>query len=638
MMILVKTIKYLVIAVLSLLIVILSTVYITGKVTELPGEKLTPQGSPRNISQYITMPDGVKIAADIWFPEDFEAGKAYPTALRMTRYWRATEVSVLQRGLVGLGLMDLSEPIDYLTWFNQAGYIVVKVDARGSGASFGFRKIELAREEIQDYGNILEWIGIQKWSNGKVGSFGVSYDGNTAESIITTGKPQLKIAAPLYDDFNPFLGLMQPGGARNVFLPVWGESVHYQDQNDVCGAVGLEGFSCLLIKALSPGVKPVDGYEDLLPLAVKEHQQNLHMVEGVDGVSYLDDVYGTSGYRTKDYSPYGQRVEIEKADVPMIIHVGWSDSGTVDGALSRFMTFANAQHVVIGPFSHGGKYDTDHLVDFNRPVSPTSEEQYQSLIDYFDAFLKGDTTTLTPHKQIRYYTMGSGDWSTTEVWPPVGFSEKTYYLGDNQQLVENLTDVAEASDGYVVDFTVTNGTLTRWHTSLDGGDVVYDNRVEQAEKSLHYTSTPLKQTIEITGTPTVSLYVASSHRDNLFIAYLEDVSPDGRVSYITEGILRADNRQITDRENLPYKITGAAPHSYSRTDALPMVPGEVANISFDLFPISAQVKVGHKLRVSIVGADSDAFSRWPKEGIPEWTVYKGGVKASQITIPYKNIQ
>ncbi len=46
----------------------------------------------------------------------------------------------------------------------------------------------------------------------------------------------------------------------------------------------------------------------------------------------------------------------------------------------------------------------------------------------------------------------------------------------------------------------------------------------------------------VTGTPIVTLQVSSTHEDAAFLVYLEDVAPDGRSRYITEGGLRAVHR------------------------------------------------------------------------------------------------
>jgi putative CocE/NonD family hydrolase len=127
------------------------------------------------------------------------------------------------------------------------------------------------------------------------------------------------------------------------------------------------------------------------------------------------------------------------------------------------------------------------------------------------------------------------------------------------------------ADEYTVDWTATIGDATRWHTGLMRTDVVYPDRAEEDVKLLTYTSAPLETDVEITGSPIVTLYVASTETDGAFHVYLEDVTPDGRVTYITEGILRAIHRAESSRAPEPS-------HSFERADAEPLVPDEVATL------------------------------------------------------------
>ncbi len=42
-------------------------------------------------SFYVEMRDGVRIAIDVWLPEDLRPGQKIPAMMRMTRYWRAQD-------------------------------------------------------------------------------------------------------------------------------------------------------------------------------------------------------------------------------------------------------------------------------------------------------------------------------------------------------------------------------------------------------------------------------------------------------------------------------------------------------------------------------------------------------------------
>jgi putative CocE/NonD family hydrolase len=190
---------------------------------------------------------------------------------------------------------------------------------------------------------------------------------------------------------------------------------------------------------------------------------------------------------------------------------------------------------------------------------------------------------------------------------------------------------AQGSDPYLVDFTATTGTTNRWYTQLGGGDVVYGRRAEQVAKLLSYRSEPLPREIEITGHPVVTLWVRSTHEDGAFYVYLDAEAPDGRVVYLTDGQLRALHRKVS-RERPPYRIWEPY-HSFERADGAPLVPGQVAELSFGLQPTSALIPEGWRLRLSIAGHDADNFARIPAEGDPLITVEHNRVQASHLELP-----
>lgn len=602
-----------------------------GLLTRLPGEE-TVAGERRNQARYVTMQDGVKIAVDTWLPPNFEAGKRYPAVLNMTRYWRAHEVGFVQRALVGLGLAEVDQPGQAAGWFNEAGYVWVRVDARGSGASFGNRPVEWPPEEVRDYGEIIDWIAAQAWSNGRVGTYGVSYEGNTALLATVPHRPALKVAAPLYGDFNPLLGLIQPGGARNIYADMWGRAVGMMDRNDICGVAGVRGPKCWLTRLLVPGVKPVDGPEGgaLLAQAAAQHRANADVGKETARIRYLDDPYGRTSLTMASVAPFGLKERIEASGVPLIIHAGWTDAATVDGVLSQFMTFSNPQQVLLGAFTHGGRHDTDPFKPVDAPVIPSSREQFDLIRKEFDAYLKRQGTP-APGKRLTYYTMGSGEWRTTDVWPPAGMSMRRWYFAADHSLSSDPPAMDEATDRYLVDRTATNGTTTRWHTNFGGGDVVYGTRAEQDRKLLIYSSAPLAEPMLITGNVEIHLQVAVDRDDALFIAYLEDIAPDGTVRYLTEGELTADNRAIS-ATGLPYRTLGPR-HSFLRADALPLVENQITSIAFSLMATSVRIEAGHRLRIALAGADRDMFVPRPADGDVSWQVHRSSAYPSYIDVP-----
>ncbi|MCP3893442.1 MAG: CocE/NonD family hydrolase, partial [Bacteroides sp.] len=185
-------------------------------------------------------------------------------------------------------------------------------------------------------------------------------------------------------------------------------------------------------------------------------------------------------------------------------------------------------------------------------------------------------------------------------------------------------------DLYTIDFEVTTGSYSRWMTQM-GTPVLYLNsRNEMDTKMLTFTSQPLAADLQITGYPVITLYVKSTHSDGAFLVYLEDVFENGKSVYITEGGLRAIHRKVSKN---PYVNQETPYHSFAEGDAMPLVPGEMAELTFELQPTSVLIKKGHKIRVAIAGADKDNFNRIPVQGTPTITVARNKKCSSFIALP-----
>jgi uncharacterized protein len=115
------------------------------------GEELVPAGHARNTSHHVAMRDGTQLAADVWVPADHAAGERLPAIMITTRYWRAHDMGPIYRLLVAVGERHVPNIMEAEQW-NDAGYVLVLVDARGSGASSGHRPVEWSDEEVADMG------------------------------------------------------------------------------------------------------------------------------------------------------------------------------------------------------------------------------------------------------------------------------------------------------------------------------------------------------------------------------------------------------------------------------------------------------------------------------------------------------
>jgi predicted acyl esterase len=143
---------------------------------------------PRLHSEYVRMPDGGRLAVDVWLPAGTTAGARLPTVLEADRYWRA-------QAYAG-GLKDNQNYYIAQPW-NARGYAYVFADLRGTGASFGTLNAELGRQLVADVGSLADWIAAQPWSNGRVGVTGVSYSADIAMGSLALRNPHITAAAPL---------------------------------------------------------------------------------------------------------------------------------------------------------------------------------------------------------------------------------------------------------------------------------------------------------------------------------------------------------------------------------------------------------------------------------------------------------
>jgi hypothetical protein len=189
------------------------------------------------------------------------------------------------------------------------------------------------------------------------------------------------------------------------------------------------------------------------------------------------------------------------------------------------------------------------------------------------------------------------------------------------------------ADPYTVDWEASSGDYNRWWemSALEYKTVVYGDRAVADRRLLTYTSSPLAEDTEITGYPVVTLYVTSTESDGAFYVYLEDVDESGRVTYATEGQLRAAHRRVSTDPS-PYKLQ-VPYHTFRRADMQPLLPGEVAELAFGLHPTSVLIRRGHRLRIAIAGHDRGTFVRIPAEGTPRITVARNQVHASFVELP-----
>ncbi|HEX5461471.1 MAG TPA: CocE/NonD family hydrolase [Steroidobacteraceae bacterium] len=554
-------------------------------------------------SIYVPAADGRRLAVDIFLPKRRASGARLPTLYTATRYWRASRAAPLERS---------ERP-----WI-ALGYAVVNADVRGTGASFGQWYIPYSPQEARDVGYLANWIARQRWSNGKVVMSGNSYLGTTALMGPAFGTPAIRAVAAKFADFDMYTDLLWPGGVpATALIERWGDLVHRLDLGTYPG-----------------GVRPVDGRLGArwLAEAIADHSRNADFARAAHQVTYKDQRPSElRGLSIDDGGVYRLQARIMRSGVPIFGWGSWLDSGIAQGLLNRFMTWTNPQLTIIGPWTHGARADAD-VFDPTGALDPTPEEQARMIYCFLNSYVTDrPPLPLSPHgKRLVYFTMGANAWHTSNVWPIAGTTQRRLYF-DTGQTLSTLLPSRTVRDTYAVDFSASAGPANRWATQAGGPRIDYGDRAAADRKLLTYTARPLKHDLEITGQPIVTLRVASSRRDGSFFVYLEDVSPRGRITYLTEGVLRALDRKLS-KARAPYETTYPY-RSFRERDGAPLTPGKMVSLTFPLEATSVLIRAGHRLRVAISGADRGSFARIPPHGAATIIVWHGGAQASFIDLP-----
>jgi putative CocE/NonD family hydrolase len=543
-------------------------------------------------SQYVTMRDGTKLAALILRPA--RDGKTVSTPLPVVwthnRYHRE-------------GIFNWH----WLQTLLKYGYVIVSVDVRGSGASFGTNRGLFSPEETRDAYDITEWLAVQPWSNGNIGMFGRSYLGITQYLAASTAPPHLKAIFPEMAEFDHY-SFFYPGGVfHDDFIRQWGKVVKKLDADG--------------------SAVDVDTNKAMLQAALKDHAANPDIFEMFSPLPYRDSVSSMTDTQLYNVNnPANYLKEIRSSGVPVYQWAGWNDMFPKD-ALLWYSNLTNPQKIVIGPWAHPELGSLDLATEELR---------------WYDYWLKGIDNGVMSEAPIYYYTMGDGKrsgWHSAWKWPlPEEKLTNYYFDGTKAGSVDSVNDgslslalpaATAGGDDYRVDYSTTTGTATRWTAGYTVQSPAYPTMMFNDEKGLTYTSSPLKAEVEVTGHPVIHLWVTSSARDGDFFVYLEDVTEASFSKYITEGSLRASHRAVS---TAPYNYLGLPYHRSNAADIADL-PDQPVELVFDLLPTSYVFDAGHRIRVTLTCADKDNALTPQVDPPPTVHLYREADHASYIVLP-----
>lgn len=442
---------------------------------------------------WIPMPDGVRLAARIWLPEDAEADPV-PAVLEYLPY-RKRDGTVVR---------------DHLThpYFAGHGYAGVRVDMRGTGDSEGVCCGEYLAQEQDDALAVIDWLAAQPWCSGKVGMMGISWGGFNG----------LQVAARKPD-------------ALAAVITLCSTDDRYADDIHFMGGAILTDKLTWGATAFSVGNTPPD---PAIVGADRWRAMWQDRIEG-NGLWMLDwfehqrrDAFWKHGSICEDWSA---------VTIPVYAIGGYADGYT--NPIFRMMeNLQGPKKALIGPWAH--KYP--HFANPGPQIG-----FLQEALRWWDQHLKGIDTGVMDEPAIRawvldaappspVYDKAPGHWVGLPGWPAPHAPWRRYHVTPN-----GLTDSADPAALHLSTPETAGWTAQTWVAYGVNADGPLDQNGEQG-LAVILESAPLDADTRILGFPVLEADVTSDVAQANLAAVLSIVAPDGRATFVTHGVLNLTHR------------------------------------------------------------------------------------------------
>ncbi len=606
-------------------------------------------GKYHKIRQYISLKDGTQLASTILIPNHTDSQK-FPVILEYLPYagsrvvpemsWMDRIVSKYSTGRWGPD-SERSSTLRLNTFISN-GYAMAFVDMRGTGSSTGFTGPHDPKH-VDDAKEVLEWIAGQSWSNQKIGMRGLSYPGWTQFAAASTKSPYLKCISPEDIFFNLYDEAVRPGGIlsqrwlpgydahfKSYYSNIWSPENGYLPSEPV---IDEDGDGRLydeipMIKKNDPSPYTgqliyADGKERVNHHYAKltlEHANNLAIIDVVNQLEYIDDdvIYYGDTIGHADASVETMIRHLKETKIPVLLIGGFFD------AYSRGMIYSfaslrstNPTYLFMTPKFHGMMpFVYWEWLDY---TYRRNDQQLSMQLQFFDKYLKGHDNGFDGRPPVSIYTAFDG-WNFYHSWPPESATSVKFSFGQNHLLSNKVQK--DSTYAYQVDFS---------HSSSYGAHGVNPQSVymsgkidsimirnEHDKKCLVFETDILDESVIVTGSPIMNLFVSSNQRNADVFVYLSDVDTAGQVHYVSEGKLRAGWHRLFDNDEMVnghYDVEPELPwHSYKRAnyDPKPFDNDSIVNLTFDLKPHSWKFREGHRIRLSIAGADYENYEFNPE--------------------------
>ncbi len=506
---------------------------------------------------WIPMADGVRLAADLWKPAGEGDGGRFPVLLEYLPY-RKDE--------------SRSSRYGFYAYFVRRGYVVARVDVRGTGRSEGtLIPYEYSDVELGDGEQVIAWLARQPFANGSVGMLGISWGGFNSIQMAMRRPPALKaiIAVDATDD-------------------LYQDDVHFID-----------------------GMMHVDSWEmsqdlaNAMPGAPDYTIDEPYFAERFDAPPWM-----LTYKRQQRDGPFWDRAALktryDAIEIPTFVIGGWYD-GYRDSVPRMLEHMTAPVKAIVGAWHH------------TYPDSPYPGPGFdwrREALRWFDQWLKDRETGILEEPRLAVYVRrwhppgpyledAPGEWRAEEGWPIERIRDRVLYPGPDRSLAPEAPAAATEFLRYVPTSGVEAGGPVLWW-----GDVASDQRPTDA-MSLVYETPPLQADLEILGFPRALLEVSADAQLAHWFARLSDVAPDGTVTLVTGA-----------------GQNGA--HRGSARDPRPIEPGEAFQLPIELHFTSWVFPRGHRIRFAVGNAQWPMI--WPTP-YPMTTTLRLGSAGTRLVLP-----
>ncbi|MEK7424972.1 MAG: CocE/NonD family hydrolase [Actinomycetota bacterium] len=482
----------------------------------------------RTVGLEATMADGVVLVADAWCPV---TGGPWPVLLQRLPYGRSVA----------------STPVlPHPAWFARHGYAVIVQDCRGRGDSTG--AFAPFVDEAADGAASIEWAARLGFCDGRVATYGFSYQGLAQLYAAAEHPPSLRAIAPMMCCPDPYEGWTYEGGLlRWPFACFW--AAQLQGQQHRTGPVPFD-----------TGAVPISG-------ALGQHPPAWF---GEWLAHPGDDEYWAV-----------RRPDLDAVSVPAFTVMGWFDDFSSGTATLIMRLRAEAW---CGPWAHM-PWGTRHGgFEFGPEASPAPV--WDALVAFFDrafdrppAPVGGDER---PAGGVNYFVLGDG-WRQASTWPP----PRTIVSMTGSSATGNAN--SRWGDGMLVADSdchpnVPTTLVSEPRFAHPGDPVAFqDDAPAQDRRDVAcFTTAPASAHIDITGSPVVRVVTTCDRPRHDMVATLSIVDPDGTARTIT---------------------------GYAQRLLEPVAEGNETSWAIQLRPIAVRVRPDQQLRLSLSGARFPCYDR-----------------------------